>query len=590
MAVTRVFRPQAAVTLVSNLPNVSGGTGSGSANAGVVGAAPQWADGSDATYARVLAFNGVGTDYATVPFPSIPVPASQIVSASLSIRISTPGDVATKANFRIAKTDGTGLVGDADSTLLPSGNLPAGDVPVTITNIPLDYGDPIADVLTQSDLAIYMWPSGGANKDLKIYEVTVTVVITGTIKSVVPDSGLKVIEYTADPVDTTPTTVSSQPQWGVPTSTDPDPTSYPGADPWPTTVVGGDSALLDGLDTTYVVTQRQIQSGWSASQIVNFPISTSLAATDITTISYSLRAKVDKTGGPADGPGPHIMFAQDPDFVGGVFRIPNDAAYVYDGTTFEFSHTLTTADEATSGGSTLADVKNWLASGTGVLAILGPQQDSAAPAGSAYTQTLYEFVITLESNTGPPVVIANVLTLKGPSTPAQGDSEKHRGMFAIDPTTGTASGRTKIGTTDTDIWVSPVIEFFEVASDGTTVPMGVSTFRAVPVPASPQWREINIFGETPENATHYAVQIKMFADSALATPLPGGTRVYYDSIFVPESGYDLRSDTQPYLDGDQSFGIWEGTPQDSTSIYGQKPPTNLDLMTLIDDDLTVPYY
>lgn len=170
-----VIAPTDPVTITDHLPNLSPTGGSESGSAGVVGSSPQWSDASDSSYARVLTVNGVGTDYATVPIPTLTTNPAEILSASLTVRVSAPSGTAASVNFRIAKSDGDpdGLVGDADPDLIAP--LPGGDVPATFT-VPLDweFSDPIADVLVQSPLAIYIWASG-TNKDIKVYEVSLSV-------------------------------------------------------------------------------------------------------------------------------------------------------------------------------------------------------------------------------------------------------------------------------------------------------------------------------------------------------------------------------------------------------------------------------
>lgn len=51
---------------------------------------------------------------------------------------------------------------------------------------------------------------------------------------------------------------------------------------------------------------------------------------------------------------------------------------------------------------------------------------------------------------------------------------------------------------------------------------------------------------------------------------PDGTEILIDCIYVPENGLSVAD--QPYLDGDQSYGIWEGEPHASTSLLGVKVP------------------
>jgi hypothetical protein len=184
----------------------------------------------------------------------------------------------------------------------------------------------------------------------------------------------------------------------------------------------------------------------------------------------------------------------------------------------------------------------------------------------------------------------NSITLHGPSTTNQGNSERHRGKFAVDPATQKISGKFVLGSTDTSFWVVPVVEFFalDLTSDLMT-PLDTKEYPVVGIPSNPGWSTVNIYDEElPAGSTHYEVSIKMYSDVAATQSLPEGTKVFFDSIFVPESGYDLRDGKQPFLDGDQSFGIWEGDAENSSSIYGTKPVDDLSRVVLLDYDL--PYY
>ena len=177
---TTILRPVGAVTITDHLPNLSPTGGSEAAGVGVFGASPQWSDDSDSTYARVRSAVGTGVDYAVAALNDLStVDPADITSATLSIRVSGPSDTTSDTNFRIGRTGAeydTGLVGDADPADL--GPLPAANVPTTFSGVPLDFSDPIADVLVQEGLAVYVWPTPNTS-DIEVYEVAITVEIAG---------------------------------------------------------------------------------------------------------------------------------------------------------------------------------------------------------------------------------------------------------------------------------------------------------------------------------------------------------------------------------------------------------------------------
>lgn len=120
------------------------------------------------------------------------------------------------------------------------------------------------------------------------------------------------------------------------------------------------------------------------------------------------------------------------------------------------------------------------------------------------------------------------------------------------------------------------------------------------------------FGDivAPAGATHWQPVIRWYSAEPTSeidsenTGLVTGSKVRMDNLYIPDNGYPVSQ--QPYLDGDQPFGIWEGEPSASTSIYGEKPepdlgamltmepefvvessPLDLSTITQLDDDLTI---
>ena len=184
----------------------------------------------------------------------------------------------------------------------------------------------------------------------------------------------------------------------------------------------------------------------------------------------------------------------------------------------------------------------------------------------------------------PPQPTKTTLTLHGPATPEQGDSEKHKGMYAVDRTTRKVSGVMKIGCDEMQVWVRPVVRFFRVEGE-VVVGYGSTVFPSAQIPQIAHWNKVQIRGDVPLGASHYLIDVEMFSDASLSTRLPEDTEVYYDSIFVPEGGHDLTG--VDYLDGDQPHGIWEGEERNSTSIIGQKPVTDLSRNVVLDDDFTI---
>lgn len=78
------------------------------------------------------------------------------------------------------------------------------------------------------------------------------------------------------------------------------------------------------------------------------------------------------------------------------------------------------------------------------------------------------------------------------------------------------------------------------------------------------WEQIDVYRiVTHPEATHWTPTLYLYSDPVADAPLPGGQEVFVDCVYVPESGLSVAD--EPYLDGDQEFGIWEGAPRRSPS-------------------------
>ena len=93
----------------------------------------------------------------------------------------------------------------------------------------------------------------------------------------------------------------------------------------------------------------------------------------------------------------------------------------------------------------------------------------------------------------------------------------------------------------------------------------------------------------PVAASHWEVEVRLHETHPGTAPEPSGlvpgTRVRMDNIYVPDNGYPIAD--QPYLDGDQPYGVWEGPRAASTSVFGDKPLSDLSLRLTIEEELMV---
>lgn len=161
--------------------------------------------------------------------------------------------------------------------------------------------------------------------------------------------------------------------------------------------------------------------------------------------------------------------------------------------------------------------------------------------------------------------------VKGP-TGDQTHADEHCGAFKV-PETRVVSVQTQIQTTEelfVDVYVLP----YDRHQRQALIP-GSAELVAEFAPGSPfEWHQIDWTGEV--TSTHWR---PAFIFWAVDTPDPvkvmpvAGLSVLVDCLYVPENGLSVAD--EPYLDGDQIGGMWEGPRYLSTSIWdpgGPKPP------------------
>lgn len=98
--------------------------------------------------------------------------------------------------------------------------------------------------------------------------------------------------------------------------------------------------------------------------------------------------------------------------------------------------------------------------------------------------------------------------------------------------------------------------------------------------------QIFLHQRAPEGATHWQPVLRGTDDPDAVSGLATGTKVRFDDLYVPDNGY--RIDREPYLDGDQPKGRWEGPRAASTSVYGPKVAVPLAEIITIEPELLVP--
>ena len=83
------------------------------------------------------------------------------------------------------------------------------------------------------------------------------------------------------------------------------------------------------------------------------------------------------------------------------------------------------------------------------------------------------------------------------------------------------------------------------------------------------WVQFHHVREWLSADTHWFPKFTFYAEDGSAYLSPGD-EVLIDCIYIPDNGLSIEE--EPYLDGDQSYGIWEGEPRRSSSIFGVKKP------------------
>jgi hypothetical protein len=151
---------------------------------------------------------------------------------------------------------------------------------------------------------------------------------------------------------------------------------------------------------------------------------------------------------------------------------------------------------------------------------------------------------------------------------------KHRGQFAVG-SARTVSFMASLGSDGgQDFYVQPIARF--LAWNGVTFSLLSNSSMGSPVhlTGDASWTTITRIMDAPSGATHWGLDFAV-ASAAIGTAPTIGTILYLDCVYVVEDGRDLSA--EPYLDGDQvgtirGDGHWEGTPHDSTSIWGVPAP------------------
>ena len=185
-----------------------------------------------------------------------------------------------------------------------------------------------------------------------------------------------------------------------------------------------------------------------------------------------------------------------------------------------------------------------------------------------------------------------LVLVEGPSIEGHGPEwVKHHGMFAI-PLIREISGFMNIATPEMPVWVGlwaryytfdgedflfldekEIVDPRRLVQSTSWIPLNFAE-RIFPVPGASHWQ--------------LAIQFTVGDPRVEVVPPAAGTRFFIDATYVPDNGYDLRDYEQPYLDGDQTYGKWEGVPRQSTSIFAPPPTGPVDLsgiLTLEDDIL-----
>lgn len=158
--------------------------------------------------------------------------------------------------------------------------------------------------------------------------------------------------------------------------------------------------------------------------------------------------------------------------------------------------------------------------------------------------------------------------------------EVHKGVYAVPSSQSregvrTISGRVSMVSYQ-NCWVTVTVLWYRV-SGGVLTEVQATTdvdyrYLSDGVPLT-----IDFYGYLPEDfdPTHW--QPKFTFTTTLPTteasgdgdPLPNWSVVDMLYVYIPDNGLPLND--QPYLDGDQPYGVWERTPYESPSIFGDNP-------------------
>ena len=198
---------------------------------------------------------------------------------------------------------------------------------------------------------------------------------------------------------------------------------------------------------------------------------------------------------------------------------------------------------------------------TGLAVASGVHSDTALYGSSIAT-------LTVDGTTDP--VMASLL---GPG--AEEDQmwhEIHRGVFAIPNTRqryrkATVSGRFyfRVQPDGPALRVQPAIQWLRLAEDGSLIPGSLDPFGPTQSLAEdPEFTEVSISSDAPNDFTHWR-PVFTFTKTDGSRP-DAGIIIETDGSYVTECGLTLSG--RPYLDGDQSYGLWEGEAHASTSVFG----------------------
>lgn len=252
----------------------------------------------------------------------------------------------------------------------------------------------------------------------------------------------------------------------------------------------------------------------------------------------------------------------------------------------------------TVSGGTVAGMMAALANGGTVSARVLPSTTSG---NHTFTASLYEVMLdyTVGAQTVQPLPPRTALEVLGPSEPEHGvgGPDIHHGMFAI-PMTREISFMGVVGWPTGPVWVTPYARFF--SWDGTAGILKGEIALSAPrlLERGMDWSEYVVHSAVPDEfgaASHWTLVFEFASEDprvtpsgqAYAYPVPPDTKIRVDCAYVTDNGLDLIEHEQPYLDGDQPGGRWDGVEHRSTSTWGPRPRNTLSDTIVIDDEITI---